>query len=79
MLLQQQTDVFVCVLCCPLCASAVLFLQSFVRELQLFVGPLFTVRTNSVGSVVQVHSCPKSAVDIAFAEKVKRWLVTIGA
>lgn len=52
--------------------------QSFVRELQLFVGPLFTVRTNPVASVVQVHSCPKSIVDLDFADKVKRWLITIG-
>ena len=67
---------FVSLSVCPFAWSACV--QSFVRELQLVVGPLFYVKPNTVGSVVYVHSCPKSTVDDEVLDKVKKWMQTIG-
>ncbi len=44
----------------------------------MLVGPLFYVKSNSVGTVVYVDSSPKSTIDEAFLKKVKEWLKAIG-
>lgn len=64
------------------CADAVLvsFLlsQSLAAEIELFVGPYYTVKTNQVDTVIEVHSTPKREVHDTFVEKFKQWLIKIG-
>lgn len=53
--------------------------DSFARELQLVVGPLYYVTLNSVQSRVTVQSSPKSKVDDKCVDKIRQWLIRIGA
>lgn len=53
--------------------------ESFARELQLVVGPLYYVDINSVQSRVTVKSSPKSKVDEKCVGKIRQWIIKLGA
>jgi len=52
--------------------------ESFKLEVELVVGPLYTVQTNLVRSTVEIHSTTLSKVDEELVNKVKQWMIKIG-
>lgn len=39
---------------------------------------MYTVKTNAVNTVLEIHSTPNTKVSNAFLDKFKQWLVKIG-